>query len=110
MNETFEGNEGVRKGEEPFAESARPSGRIRVQSNGNKAHINGHANGSPFTFWVVLDLLMHRSGWLVLGALLGAAGFFALGYKFVQPKFTAVAQLFRHQSPTVKEFFKDNQM
>jgi len=50
---------------------------------------------SRFDWWVVVNVLARRWVWLIFGGLLGALGFFYLAVNYVQPKFTASAQLLR---------------
>ena len=57
-------------------------------------------------YWVLLDILAQRWHWLALAGMLGAAGFFLMSWRYVQPKFTATAQLLRYQTPGAGDFFK----
>ena len=55
-----------------------------------------HPAGPPrFDGWVIVNILARRWVWLIFGGLLGAIGFYCLATRFVQPKFTASAQLLR---------------
>src|SRR5215471_1832482 len=57
-------------------------------------------------YWVLLDILAQRWPWMALVGMLGAAGFFLMAWRYVQPKFTATAQLLRYQTPGTGDFFK----
>src|SRR6476661_2309325 len=59
---------------------------------------NGHSPRSQVTLISVLDLVMQRWHWLVLGTACGATALYLLGSRFVQPKFTAAAQLMRYEA------------
>ncbi len=57
-------------------------------------------------YWVLLDILAQRWHWLVLGGMVCAAGLFLLSWRYIQPKFTATAELLRYQTPGTGDFFK----
>ena len=112
MKDTADNNEGsLRKREEP-PES--------YSANGKNGHANGHTNGagrahtasakSKFDFWMALEILAHRWDWLFVGAALFAGLFFYLGWSFIQPKFTATAQLLRYETPGASQFFQTTPM
>ena len=76
--------------------------------NGNG--LNGHSRAPKLDAWVILDMLSQRWMWLVVGFLLGAAGLGYVGHKLIKPKFTAVAQLLRYETPGAREFFNTAQL
>src|SRR4051794_7665093 len=85
----------------------RPRDDLEFRTNGTaggEPRRNGQANGHaaaapPVSFWTFADLLANHWHWLVVGIIIGCGGFFVLGWKFVQPKFTATAQLLRYETP-----------
>src|SRR5207302_3915825 len=65
----------------------------------------GHTTKN-FDFWTAADIFAHRWHWLVIGGILAAGAFFMLGWSYVQPKFTAVADLLRYETPGTSESLK----
>jgi capsular polysaccharide biosynthesis protein len=57
-------------------------------------------------YWVLLDILAQRWHWLALAAMICAAGFFLMSWRYIQPKFTATAELLRCETPGTGDFFK----
>ena len=114
MKDTADNNEGsLRKREEPEPGES-------YSANGKNGHANADTNGSSrahasapkpkFDVWTALEILAHRWDWLFLGAALFAGLFFYLGWTFIQPKFTATAQLLRYETPGASEFFRTTPM
>ncbi len=108
MNEDYDQNAGP--------EPRREDGNFSQHGNGASANANGtrysreFPNGRPrpryFDFWSAADVLARRWHWLVVGGILAAGGFFVLGWSYVQPKFTATAELMRYETPGTSEFLK----
>jgi protein involved in polysaccharide export with SLBB domain/capsular polysaccharide biosynthesis protein/Mrp family chromosome partitioning ATPase len=84
------------------------NGHPRANSQTNQSRNNAADTAKSANYWVVLDLLAQRWHWMVLGGMLFAAGFFLLAWKYVQPKYTATAQLLRYQTPGTSDFFKND--
>src|SRR3569833_195223 len=92
MKEDFDENAG----------SSAPAGDNHYTSrNGTAgATVNG---GGPyhrrknFDFWSAAEILAHRWHWPIVCGILVAGAFFTLGWFYVQPKFTAVAELLRYE-------------
>ena len=57
---------------------------------------------------MILDLLAHRWRWPLIGAVLCGMAATIAATKFVGPKFTAIAQLLRYDSPGLSDFFKQD--
>jgi protein involved in polysaccharide export with SLBB domain/capsular polysaccharide biosynthesis protein len=107
MNEDFDDNadpSGARD-EEDFAPH---SGNPRAHANGN-GHFhsnNGHARPKTFDFWTAAEILARRWHWPIVAGILAAGVFFTLGWSYVQPRFTAVVELRRYETPGTSEFLK----
>ncbi len=108
MNEDYDQNAGP--------EPQREDGNFSQHQNGASSNTNGNRysrefpHGKPrpkyFDFWSAADVLARRWHWLVVGGILAAGGFFVLGWSYVQPKFTATAELLRYETPGTSEFLK----
>jgi protein involved in polysaccharide export with SLBB domain/capsular polysaccharide biosynthesis protein len=108
MMDNFDANSGERPngdGIPPRQNSARPKNPFPKSSSAH-VRINGHANGSPINFWLVVDTLVRRWIWLSFGGFICASAFLLLGLHLVKPKFTASAQLLRYESPAAKDLFQ----
>src|SRR3954464_11171225 len=64
---------------------------------------NGHPPGGNLNIWLALDVLANRWHWLVIGFMLGGTALGYLAWTYIQPRFTATAQLLRIEPP---DFFK----
>jgi protein involved in polysaccharide export with SLBB domain/capsular polysaccharide biosynthesis protein len=114
MKDTEQNSDGsLRRREEPATEEPfsvhGQNGRAQPGPNGtSRAHAS--AAKSKFDVWMALEVLANRWDWLFLGAVIFAAGFFYFGWTFIQPKYTATAQLLRYETPGASEFFRATPM
>ena len=93
------------------ASSAAPRGDGHSTSrNGTAgATLNGndyYRRRKNFDFWSAAEILAHRWHWLIVCGILAGGAFFTLGWFYVQPKFTAVAELLRYETPGTSDFLK----
>jgi protein involved in polysaccharide export with SLBB domain/capsular polysaccharide biosynthesis protein len=100
MNENFDENAGY--------STPRDEGRFasRQKAPGATMNGNGHARPKSFDVWTAVEILAHRWHWLVVCGILAAGAFFTLGWFYVQPKFTAVTELLRYETPGTSDFLK----
>jgi len=99
MNEDFDENES----------SSAPRGEHSAPRNGTASATlngNGYHGRKDFDFWSAAEILAHRWHWLIVCGILVAGAFFTLGWFYVQPKFTAVAELLRYETPGTSDFLK----
>jgi len=99
MNEDFDANES----------SSAPRGEHSAPRNGTASATlngNGYHRRKDFDFWSAAEILAHRWHWLIVCGILVAGAFFTLGWFYVQPKFTAVAELLRYETPGTSDFLK----
>src|SRR5215510_11292036 len=95
MNENAGAESGhLRQRDEALAAEGRPEPQQSLVYYVGRAETHGPPPGR-FDGWVVANVLARRWVWLMFGGLLGALGFFYLAVNYVQPKFTASAQLLR---------------
>jgi protein involved in polysaccharide export with SLBB domain/capsular polysaccharide biosynthesis protein len=73
---------------------------------GATANGNGFRRPKTFDFWSAAEILAHRWHWLIVGGILAAGAFFTIGWFYVQPKYTATAELLRYETPGTSEFLK----
>lgn len=75
-------------------------------SNGNGYAKHGYRRRKTFDFWTAAEIFMRRWHWPVVTGILAAGAFFTLGWSYVQPRFTATAELLRYETPGTSEFLK----
>ena len=104
MNEDFEANAGssASRGNGHFAWNQANSGAT-ANGNGNGY---GYARRKTFDFWSAAEILAHRWHWLIVCGILLAGAAFTFGWFKLQPKFTAVADLLRYETPGTSDFLK----
>src|SRR6476660_6535970 len=106
MNEPSDPNAGPLRPREPVEFHATGNG-ASGDDRQRKAQSNGHPGSGPPDFWTILDLVARRWHWLAIGIILGSAAFFHLGWSYlIKPKFTAVVQLLRYETPGTAETLK----
>lgn len=106
MNEEFEENAGYSAPPEEDRFASRSPG---IGANGNGYYRQspaGYARRKIFDFWTFAEMFARRWHWLVVGGILSAGAFFTLGWCYVQPRFTATAELLRYETPGISEFLK----
>lgn len=105
MNENFE----------DYAEQSAPRDEDRfTHSESSGAKGNGYANRSSngyrrrktFDFWTMAEIFARRWHWPVVCGILASGALFTLGWYYVQPNFTATAELLRYETPGTSEFLK----
>lgn len=104
MNEDFDETTGFSGPREESQFSSRPKN--------TRATVNGKSHSRPknFDFWTAAEILARRWHWLIVCGILAGGVFFTLGWFYVQPKFTAVAELLRYETPGTSDFFKTTQL
>lgn len=80
--------------------------RPKPESAPVRVELNGHAPAAAIGFWTIADLVARRWHWLVIGGILGFAGIFELTWLYLPPKFTALTQLLRYETPAQSDFLK----
>jgi protein involved in polysaccharide export with SLBB domain/capsular polysaccharide biosynthesis protein len=101
MNEDFDEHAGSSAPRNGGHYSSRPKNGGAATANGNS-----HARPKTFDFWIALEILARRWHWLVVCGILAAGAFFTVGWLYLQPNFTAVAELLRYETPGTSEFLK----
>src|SRR3954466_14408629 len=99
MNDDFYDNDahsGAR-GDDRFS-SQRPSGAT--------SHGAGYIRRKAFDFWTAAEILAHRWHWPIVCGILAAGAFFTLAWFKLLPKYTAVTELMRYETPGTSEFLK----
>src|SRR5438105_15370608 len=98
---------------EDFDEPAGPSTSRRGDNSTSAAGspgVNGNGHPHPrrkhFDFWTAAEILAHRWHWPIVCGILAGGAFFTLGWFYVQPKFTAIAELQRYETPGTSDFLK----
>lgn len=104
MNEEYDESAGFSAPREEGQFSSRPKS-ARAAMNGN-----GHARPKNFDFWTVAEIFARRWHWLIVCGILAGGAAFTAGWFYVQPKFTAVAELLRYETPGTSDFFKTTPM
>ena len=101
MKEDFDENRGS-------AES-RGDGQFNSRNGTAGATLNGnrpYSRRKTFDFWSAAEILAHRWHWPIVCGILAAGAFFTLGWFYVQPKFTAMVELLRYETPGTSDFLK----
>jgi protein involved in polysaccharide export with SLBB domain/capsular polysaccharide biosynthesis protein len=99
MNDDFDDHAGY--------SAPRDSGRAsRRKASGATLNGNGHARPKSFDFWTVAEILARRWHWPIVCGIFAAGALFTLGWYYVQPKFTAVSELLRYETPGTSDFLK----
>ena len=101
MKEDFDENGGS-------AES-RGDGQFNSRNGTAGATLNGnrpYSRRKTFDFWSAAEILAHRWHWPIVCGILAAGAFFTLGWFYVQPKFTAMVELLRYETPGTSDFLK----
>jgi protein involved in polysaccharide export with SLBB domain/capsular polysaccharide biosynthesis protein len=70
------------------------------------SHAAGYIRRKAFDFWTAAEILAHRWHWPIVCGILAAGAFFTLAWFKLQPKFTAVTELMRYETPGTSEFLK----
>jgi protein involved in polysaccharide export with SLBB domain/capsular polysaccharide biosynthesis protein len=101
MNEDFDQN----------GSSSAPRGDGNDASHNGTASATLNGNGysrrrKNFDIWSAAEILAHRWHWPIVCGILAGGAFFTLGWFYVQPKFTAVAELLRYETPGTSDFLK----
>src|SRR5438105_4966985 len=101
---------------EDFDEHAHSSGPRRddhfnshhgsASATANGTNGNGRVRRKSFDFWTGAEILAHRWHWPIVCGILAAGAFFTLAWFKVQPKFTAIAELQRYETPGTSDFLK----
>jgi protein involved in polysaccharide export with SLBB domain/capsular polysaccharide biosynthesis protein len=100
MNEDFDENASYSAPRNDGRFGSRPRTPV-APANGN-----GHARRKTFDFWTAAEILAHRWHWPIVSAIFAAGAFFTLGWFYVQPRFTAAAELLRYETPGTDDFLK----
>ncbi|HEY2082944.1 MAG TPA: polysaccharide biosynthesis/export family protein [Verrucomicrobiae bacterium] len=101
MNEDFDENAGYSAPRNGGHYSSRPKNGGATTANGNS-----RARQKTFDFWTAAEILARRWHWLVVCGILAAGAFFTVGWLYLQPNFTAVAELLRYETPGTSDFLK----
>ena len=101
MNDDFDAN----------AESSAPRGNGHFTPGSGAAGAtligNGHyRRRKNFDIWSAAEILAHRWHWPIVCGILAAGAFFTLGWYKIQPRFTAIAELLRYETPGTSDFLK----
>ncbi len=68
---------------------------------------NGHyPRRKNFDIWSAAEIMAHRWHWPIVCGILAAGAFFTLGWLYIQPSYTAVAELQRYETPGPSDFLK----
>src|SRR6185437_7901476 len=94
---------------EPAGHSAprnggRFSSRQKMRASGRNG--KGRPRGKIIDFWTAAEILARRWHWPIVCSIIAAGTFFTLAWLYVQPKFTAVAELLRYETPGTSDFLK----
>jgi protein involved in polysaccharide export with SLBB domain/capsular polysaccharide biosynthesis protein len=98
MNEDFN--------EHASSSNSRGEGNFTSQNGSTGANGNGYARRKNFDFWTAAEILAHRWHWPIVCGILVAGAFFTLGWLKFLPKFTAVTELLRYETPGTSDFLK----
>lgn len=101
MKEEFDENAG--------SSASRGEGHYNSSNGTAGATLNGNGyyhRRKNFDFWSAAEILAHRWHWFIVCGILAGGAFFTLGWFYVQPKFTAVAELLRYETPGTSDFLK----